>query len=403
MMSDTPSRSGLMGLFLTFLKLGCTSFGGPVAHIGIFRTEFVERRAWLTDRDYADLVALAQFLPGPASSQVGMGLGLMRGGLAGMLAAWLGFTLPSVILMLAFALGLDRLGLLDGAAWMTGVKAAVAAVVLQALIGMARSLTPDAARVTLAGATMAAVLLLPIGWAQPAAIAAAAMIGLAMPGVFGGSGSPDGGSQGLSVPVSRPTAWISLGLFAALLIGLPLAALALPGGTVALFDAFYRAGALVFGGGHVVLPLLQGELVDPGLLDRDAFLAGYGGAQVVPGPMFTIATHLGALADIGPGNVPGGLIATAAIFLPGALLMLGALPFWAQLSTNRTARAILGAVGAAVVGLLAAALYDPVFQQGIPDATALVLAAAAYIALAHWKAPVWAVIPAAGLIGAVLM
>jgi chromate transporter len=402
-MSSDPARSGPVSLFLTFLKLGCTSFGGPVAHIGIFRSEFVERRAWLSDRDYADMVALAQFLPGPASSQVGMGLGLMRGGLPGMAAAWLGFTLPSALLMLAFALGLDRFGLLEGAAWIAGIKAAVAAVVAQALIGMARSLTPDAPRVTLAGATMAAVLLLPIGWAQPAAIAVAALIGLALPGRFGGPDRDGEAAPGLSVPVARPIAWISLGLFFALLIGLPLAAIMLPGGTTALFDAFYRAGALVFGGGHVVLPLLQGELVEPGLLDRDAFLAGYGGAQVVPGLMVTIATHLGTLADVGPAGIVGGLIATVAIFLPGALLMLGALPFWATLSANRTARPVLAAVGAGVVGLLAAALYDPVVRQGIPDAPALILAVTAYIALAHWKAPVWAVIPAAGLIGAVAL
>lgn len=398
-MTDTVQQAegrSPAALFLIFLKLGLTSFGGPVAHIGIFRTVFVERRGWLSDRDYTDLVALAQFLPGPASSQVGMGLGLMRGGFAGMAAAWLGFTLPSAVLMAAFALGLDGLGLLEGAAWILGVKAAVVAVVVQALLGMMKSLTPDAPRATLALAGLAAALLIPGAWSQVAAIAAAALIGMVWL-------RDDGKDTGLSVPVSKTVAVFSLGVFFFLLVALPLIVLATGSGTLDLIDAFYRAGALVFGGGHVVLPLLQGELVEPGLVAPDAFLAGYAGAQIVPGPMFTIASHLGALSGIGPSGIAGAALATVAIFLPSALLMLGALPFWAGLSRSPKARAALAGAGAAVVGLLGAALYDPVFLQGVTDARSVVLAVAAYLALSVWKAPVWTVIPAAGLIGAVLL
>lgn len=398
-MSDT-ARLGPFALFSIFFKLGCTSFGGPVAHIAIFRTIFVERKAWLSDRDYADLVALSQFLPGPASSQVGMGLGLMRGGVAGMAAAWLGFTLPSAILMAAFALGMNELGLLEGASWVAGVKAAVVAVVAQALFGMARSLAPDAPRATLAFGGLAVALLAPVAWAQILAIALAGLIGLAVPTI---AGLRDDTASALKIDVPRWLSVTCLVAFFLLLFGLPVLSATAPEGALGLFDAFYRAGALVFGGGHVVLPLLQGELVEPGLVSRDAFLAGYGGAQVVPGPMFSIASHLGAIADIGPGGIPGAVLATIAIFLPGALLIVGGLPFWAGLTGNPRARGAVTAVSAAVVGLLAAALYDPVFIEGIQDAPALVLAAAALIAMTKWKAPVWIVIPAAGLIGALVL
>lgn len=393
-------RDGPAALFLIFLRLGLTSFGGPVAHIGIFRTAFVEQRRWLSDKAYGELVALCQFLPGPASSQVGMGLGLMRGGLPGMAAAWLGFTLPSALLLAGFAMGLAGFGLLDDAPWIAGIKAAVVAVVVQALAGMAKSLTPDAPRASITGLALAVALLLPGGWAQIGAIAAAGVIGLIAPNRVGGAAESAGG---LSIEVPQRLSWICLAAFFGLLIALPLAATLDPRGTIAAIDAFYRAGALVFGGGHVVLPLLEGELVDPGLIDRDAFLAGYAGAQVVPGPMFTIAAHLGALAEIGPGGVLGAAIATIAIFLPSALLMLGALPHWTKLSKNLRSRGALAAANAAVVGLLGAALYDPVFTQGIGGAPTLVLAVTCYIALSYWKAPVWAVVPIAGAIGALLL
>lgn len=399
-MTETTERQNPISLFLTFLKLGLTSFGGPVAHIAIFRTVFVEKKRWLSDRDYSDLVALAQFLPGPASSQVGMGLGLLRGGLVGMVAAWLGFTLPSALLLAGFALGLDRFDLLEGATWIAGVKAAVVAVVAQALFGMAKGLTPDAPRATIAVGGLAAALLLPGAWAQVGAIALAALFGLLFPHIAG-AGDNDG-QKGLQIDVPRPISLLCLAGFFLLLFGLPILATLDAGGATALVDAFYRAGALVFGGGHVVLPLLQGELVDPGLVSRDAFLAGYGGAQVVPGPMFTIAAHLGALAEIGPGGLIGAGLAVVAIFLPSMLLTVGALPFWADLTGSPRARGMMAAVGAAVVGLLGAALYDPVILQGVPDAPSLVLAMAALIALTKWRVPVWIVVPAAGAIAAVL-
>lgn len=397
---DSADRDSPATIFLIFLRLGLTSFGGPVAHIGFFRIAFVEQRRWLTDKAYAELVALCQFLPGPASSQVGMGLGLMRGGLQGMAAAWLGFTLPSALLLAGFAMGLAGFGLLDDAPWIAGIKAAVVAVVVQALAGMAKSLTPDAPRASIAALALAAALLLPGGWAQIGAIALAAVFGLAVPDRVGGG---TGTAAGLSIQVPRILSSVCLAAFLGLLIALPLLAALDPKGIFAAIDAFYRAGALVFGGGHVVLPLLEGELVDPGLIDRDAFLAGYAGAQVVPGPMFTIAAHLGALADIGPGGALGALIATVAIFLPSALLMLGALPHWTKLSESTRSRGALAAVNAAVVGLLGAALYDPVSTQGIDGAPTLVLAVASYIALTQWKVPVWAVVPAAGGIGALLL
>lgn len=398
-MSD-QTRLGPLALFSIFLKLGCTSFGGPVVHIAIFRTVFVERKAWLNDRDYTDLVALSQFLPGPASSQVGMCLGLLRGGPIGMLAAWLGFTLPSAVLMTGFAMGMNAFGLLEGASWITGVKAAVVAVVAQALFGMAKNLTPDAPRATLALGGLATALLTPVAWGQLTAITMAGLIGFIYPAI---AGPKDNAESTLKIDLPR---WLSVSCLAAffiLLFGLPVLSSTLQDGALGLFDAFYRAGALVFGGGHVVLPLLQGELVEPNLVSRDAFLAGYGGAQVVPGPMFSIASHLGAIANLGPGGIAGAALATAAIFLPGALLILGGLPFWADLTRSRRARGAVTAVGAAVVGLLAAALYDPVFVVGIRNAPSLVLAAAALIAMTKWKAPVWIVIPAAGLVGAVAL
>lgn len=398
---SNSDRLSLPDIFLIFLKLGLTSFGGPVAHIGIFRTVFVEQKAWLSDRDYSDLVALAQFLPGPASSQVGMGLGLMRGGIPGLIAAWLGFTLPSALLMAGFAIGLDHAGFLEGASWISGVKAAVVAIVAQALWGMAKGLTPDAPRASIALCAAAIALLLPGAWSQAGAILLAGLAGMLLPVLP--AGAVDQKAGGLKISVSHRVSVGCLIAFFVLLIGLPLLSQAIPDGTIALIDAFYRSGALVFGGGHVVLPLLQGELVEPGLIDKDAFLAGYGGAQVMPGPLFTIAAHLGALAEIGPGGIGGAVIALVAIFLSSALLIIGALPYWARMSESPLARRGMAAVGASVVGLLAAALYDPVFLQGITAAPDLILAATCLIALTYWKIPVWVVVPAAGLIGALLL
>lgn len=382
-------------VFWVFLRLGVTSFGGPIAHLGYFREAFVARRKWLGDRAYADLVALCQFLPGPASSKVGMAIGLQRAGFAGLLAAWAGFTLPSAILLISFASGVTALGDLSGAGWIHGLKAAAVAVVAQAVLGMARTLTPDAKRATIAAAGMILVLLLPSPLTQVAVILAAALAWI----LWLRADSPPGSDeQSFTVRVPRWVGASCFAVFGALLVLLPL--LAATGNPVArMFDGFYRAGALVFGGGHVVLPLLQADTVQTGLVTPDAFLAGYGAAQAVPGPLFTFAAYLGAIMDTPPNGLLGAGIALVAIFLPGTLLLLGALPFWQQLRhAPRVQRALMGA-NAAVVGILAAALYTPVFTEGITSAPALAVAVAAFVALLKWKTPPGAVVIAAGLIG----
>jgi chromate transporter len=379
-----------------FLSLGLTSFGGPVAHLGYFREAFVVRRMWISDRAYADLVALCQFLPGPASSQVGMAIGLMRAGYLGLLAAWAAFTLPSAIILVAFAYGAGTLEAAAGTGWIQGLKAAAVAVVAHAVLGMARSLTPDRERAAIAGLAMIGAMLIPSAVGQVAVILAGALIGLIWlrPGV--GAAEED---EALAVAVGRRTAFLCLAVFFALLAVLPLAASAGGGGLMHLIDGFYRAGSLVFGGGHVVLPLLQAEVVETGLVDREAFLAGYGAAQAVPGPLFTFAAYLGAVMQTPPSGIVGAAVALIAIFVPSALLIVGGLPFWDRLRSAPLAQRALAGVNAAVVGLLSAALYDPVFTEGITSPVAMAVAAAAFVALAAWTAPAWAVVIAAGLIG----
>lgn len=392
-------------VFVAFLRLGLTSFGGPVAHLGYFREAFVVRRRWLGDRAYADLVALCQFLPGPASSQVGMAIGLRRAGVRGLLAAWLGFTLPSAVLLVAFAYGVTAFGGDAGTGWIGGLKAAAVAVVAQAVLGMTGTLAPDAPRATIAGAATVATLLAPSVLGLPVALSQVGVIVLA--GVAGllwlTSGSDGDDDEPFTVPVRRGVAVACLAVLGALLVALPLLAAVSGDGVTRLFDLFYRAGSLVFGGGHVVLPLLQAETVPSGLVGHDQFLAGYGAAQAVPGPLFTFAAYLGAVTTSGPTGVTGAAIALVAIFLPSALLVVGALPFWERLRRAPRARRALAGVNAGVVGLLAAALYDPVFTQGVLAATsplvALSLAVAAFVALAKWSAPPWAVVVAAGLLG----
>ncbi len=381
------AREGAGAIFLVFLRLGLTSFGGPVAHIGYFREALVRRRAWLSEAEYAELVALCQFLPGPASSQVGLALGLIRGGLRGALAAWAGFTLPSAIALAAFAAGLASAGDVAGAGWLAGVKAAAVAVVAQALLGMARSLAPDAPRQILAAAAGAAALLAPGLWGQLGAIALGAAAGLTL--LRGAKPQPSG--PGLASPLPLGTAAACLVAFFVLLAALPFAApLCAP---FAWLDAFYRSGALVFGGGHVVLPLLQAETVASGWVAPDAFTAGYGAAQAVPGPLFTFAAYLGWVA----GGALGAILCLIGIFLPGALLVLGALPFWDRLRARPSARAALTGVNAAVVGLLLAALYDPVFISGAATPGAFVVVLAAYFALSRNVPPPFVVIGAAAL------
>lgn len=383
-------------VFLVFLRLGLTSFGGPVAHLGFFREAFVARRGWLGDRAYADLVALCQFLPGPASSQVGMAIGLQRAGVWGMLAAWAGFTLPSAVLLIAFAAGVVALGDAAGTGWLQGLKAAAVAVVAQAVLGMARTLTPDARRATIAIAAMVLVLLIPHPLVQVAVIIVSGVTGLLwlrQPPPMQAAPEP------FAVRVPRWAAASCLAVFALLLAGLPVLAAATGDGAVRLFDVFYRAGSLVFGGGHVVLPLLQAETVPTGLVGQDAFLAGYGAAQAVPGPLFAFAAYLGAVAELPPDGLLGAVIALLAVFLPATLLVVGVLPLWERLRHAPSAqRAVMG-VNAGVVGLLAAALYTPVFTEGITSVAALAVAATAFVALTAWSAPPWAVVLAAGAAG----
>ena len=391
---STPSDRSAGSVFLIFLRLGLTSFGGPVAHLGYFRTEFVERRRWLGEAAYADLVALCQFLPGPASSQVGFALGLMRAGYAGALAAWAGFTLPSALALIALALGIAHAGDAVPAGALHGLKVVAVAVVAQAVWGMARSLCPDGPRRALMLATAALLIAWPGTVAQLLAIGVAGVIGLAWLRPVA-----DAPHEPLTVPVSRRAGALWLGLFFALLAGLPLWLAVFPSQALAVVDAFYRAGALVFGGGHVVLPLLQASVVPTGWVGNDAFLAGYGATQAVPGPLFTFAAFLGASMQSAPTGWGGGLLALAAIFTPACLLIAGALPFWESLRQRPGVRAALMGINAAVVGLLLAALWNPVITSGIRGVGDALLAMAALVALMRWKWSPWVVVVACAVVG----
>lgn len=411
-----------------FSVLGVTSFGGPIAHLGYFRAEAVTRRRWLGDGPYGDLVAIAQFLPGPASSQVGFGLGLLRAGPVGALVAFVAFTLPSAVIMFAVATGVGLLDGVVGSAIVAGLKIGAVAIVAHAVMGMCRTLAPDRTRASIAVA--AAVLALTL--AGPAGQLSAITLGVLGGLVFCRTAEPSSGlnagpSAGPSAeppagPSAGPSAGTSqaaplrfrvtraagvtcLAVFAALLVGLPALASATGSGTVALVDVFYRAGALVFGGGHVVLPLLHAGLVEPGFVDDDTFLTGYAAAQAVPGPLFTFATYLGAVADIGPGGALGAALATLAIFAPGLLLLVGVLPFWNTLGGRAPVRALMRGANAAVVGLLAAALYDPVVTTAITGVGPFCLALVCFVLLVAWRTPPWAVVAVAaagGLLLAVL-
>ncbi|MCW4465446.1 chromate efflux transporter [Glutamicibacter sp. MNS18] len=394
--SKASTSGNVWEVFTVFLRLGLTSFGGPVAHLGYFHEVFVRRRRWVNERAYADLVALCQLLPGPASSQVGMALGLQRAGYGGLVAAWVGFTLPSALLLFGFALGAPWLGRELGDGWITGLKAAAVAVVAHAVLGMARVLTPDAFRATIAAGTLALVLLFPGSLTQLLAMASAAVAGLLWLKQSAAVDPPDAAGHRSG---SRSLAAGALVLFGALLVLLPVIASLGHSAVVQLADIFYRVGSLVFGGGHVVLPLLETEVVASGLVGEEMFLAGYGAAQAVPGPLFTFAAFLGALV---PGSLPpavGSLVALLAIFLPSALLVAGTLPFWDRLRQMPRVRQGLAGVNAAVVGLLAAALYSPVFIHGIPGTSAFVLAILCFVALTMWRAPAWAVALGAALFG----
>lgn len=387
-------RDGAWRVFLIFLGLGLTSFGGPAAHVGYFREAFVVRRRWLSERSYADLVALCQFLPGPASSQIGMALGLSRAGYRGALAAWLGFTLPSALLLILFALSLSGGWQLPGGA-LHGLKVVAVAVVAQAVWSMARTLCTGWKQAVIALMAMAGVLAWSGTWVQVGVMVAAGAAGalwLSAPPVATGDLLP--------VRTGRRTGIVLLLIFALLLAGLPLLAVTRPDSLIAVIDAFYRAGALVFGGGHVVLPLLQSAVVTPGWVDSDSFLAGYGAAQGIPGPLFSFAAFLGAAMEVGPSGWIGGLLCLVVVFLPSFLLVAGVLPFWAGLRANRRARAALAGVNAGVVGLLAAVLYDPMWTSSIRGLPDLALAAMALVMLAWWRWPAWLVVVVCGGVGA---
>jgi chromate transporter len=384
-------------IFLAFLKLGCMSFGGPIAHLGYFRSEFVHRRKWLSDDAYADIVALSQFVPGPASSQTGFAIGLLRGGLAGGAAAWAGFTLPSALLMfaaaygLAFAQGAAAQGLIHG------LKLLAVAVVAQAVWSMGRSLCPDRQRAGFAFLVAAALIAAPGGALQLGAIAAGALFGLG----FLRAAAPAAPSS-FGAKTERLPAALAIAAYFLLLAGLPVAAAISHGDLLTLADAFYRAGALVFGGGHVVLPLLQETVVKPGWVPHDDFLAGYGAAQALPGPLFTFAAFLGAKASAGPGGAAGAAVALISIFLPGMLLMYGALPFWDSLRSKASIRGALDGVNAAVVGILGAALYQPIWTSTVQRPLDAALALLAFAALAIARLPVLAVVALAAAVGVAL-
>ncbi|HTZ20987.1 MAG TPA: chromate efflux transporter [Opitutaceae bacterium] len=392
-MAASPS---LREIFLVALRLGCTSFGGPVAHLGYYRKEYVERRRWLDDAHLVDVVALCQFLPGPSSSQTGFTIGYLQRGLLGGLAAWLGFTLPSALLMIGFAYGVSAWGRLGGAGWLAGLKAAAVAVVAQAVWGMARSLCPDWPRRALALAAAAALLLVPAAWSQIAVIALGGAVGWRwLRREEAGVQSPAFVATGSEWRRGAP--WLAA--FCGLLLTLPILAQATGNGWWLLADRFYRTGSLVFGGGHVVLPLLDRAVVAPGWVTHDTFLAGYGAAQALPGPLFTLSAFLGAVAKIGPGGAFGGAWCLLAIFAPGLLLVLGVLPFWQTLRRRACAQATLRGANAAVVGVLLAAFYNPVCTSGVTGVRSGGLALAAFIALQLLKLPPWAMVAVAAVLG----
>jgi chromate transporter len=379
---SNEQRGSVREVFLVFLRLGLTSFGGPIAHLGYFREAFVVRRRWLNEHAYADLVALCQFLPGPASSQVGFSVGLMRAGYLGALAAWTAFTLPSAILLILVARGVSALDTVAGAGLLHGLKLVAVAIVAQASWGMARTLCPDRQRASIATAAALIVLYSSTSLGQIGAIVLGALLGLWLCR----SAASSGDDGRLHVPVSPRIAIASAVTFFLLLLALPVLRSIVMSQNLALFDAFYRSGALVFGGGHVVLPLLREAFVAPGWVTDDAFLAGYGAAQAIPGPLFTFAAYLGAIAQ--PSSFLGAAsLGLVGIFLPGMLILVGTLPFWQTLRRRAGARAAMAGINAAVVGILAAALYDPVWTSAVRKPADFGLALVGFVLLTVWRAP----------------
>ncbi|MGO9942551.1 MAG: chromate efflux transporter [Rhodoblastus sp.] len=390
-------RSRVAEVFWAFLKLGLTSFGGPIAHLSYFRAEFVQRRRWLDEKAYADIVALCQFLPGPASSQTGIVLGFLRAGFIGGLVSWAAFTLPSALALILFAYGIAGLGDLSHLAWLHGLKIVAVAVVAQAVWGMARNLCPDRERASLAIAATLLTLAVPSAYGQIGAIIAGGIFGrLFLPAVVDVRHSP------LALPARRAHAALAAAIFLALLLGLPLLASAISNHALAVFASFFRSGSLVFGGGHVVLPLLQQVVVPPGWIDNDSFLAGYGAAQAVPGPLFTFAAFLGTAMRSPPNGVFGGVFCLVAIYLPSFLLLVAALPFWDGLRQRPDVQSALKGVNAAVVGLLLGALYTPVWTSAIFSSKDFGIGLVAFLLLSYWQTPPWLVVVLGALVAAVL-
>jgi chromate transporter len=392
-------RGSALEVLLAFAKLGVSCFGGPIAHIGYFRNEFVVRRRWLGEAAFADLVALCQFLPGPASSQVGFSIGLLRGGYLGGLAAWTAFTLPSAILLVLFAYGANALQGPLGVGLLRGLKLVAVAIVAQAVWGMARTLCPDRERATIAVIVAVIVLFSASSVAQIGAIALGGVAGF----WFCRAAPPAAMGEGpMFMPISRPIGLLALAAFFLLLGALPLLDTVLPSQGLALLNAFYRSGALVFGGGHVVLPLLRDAVVTPGWVSDDAFLAGYGAAQAVPGPLFTFAAYLGAVMKSPPNGIAGAAISLIGIFLPGILVLMGALPFWETFRRRSSAQAIMRGVNAAVVGLLGAALYNPVWTSAVKTPGDFALALVGFVLLTVWQTPPLVVVAISALGGIAL-
>ncbi|MDQ0060853.1 chromate transporter [Paenibacillus harenae] len=388
MTSEAKGKKWLEVLLVS-TKLGLTSFGGPIAHLGYFHEEYVKRRKWLDEKSYADLVALSQFLPGPASSQVGIGIGVMRAGLLGGILAFIGFTLPSALALALFALLVHHFDL-GNAGWVHGLKIVAVAIVAQAVLGMGQKLTPDRSRIAIAVIAASISLLWQSAFSQVSIIVAAGIIGLLM---FKANHTTE--LPKVSVPVSRRLGTICLMLFLALLIGLPVLRNMVPLHEIAVFDSFYRSGSLVFGGGHVVLPLLERELVAADWIGRDEFLAGYGATQAIPGPLFAFSSYLGAMMD----GWLGALIATIAIFLPAFLLIVGTLPYWDSLRRKPKVQGALIGINASVVGLLLGALYHPIWTSSIAQPIDFALAAMLFVLLVYWKMPPWIVVLAGALAG----
>ena len=394
MNEGTPvgAKSGirnLLTILVVALRLGLTSFGGPIAHIGFFRQEYVENRGWLSERRFSDLVALCHFLPGPTSSQVGIAVGITRGGLLGGLLAWIGFTAPSAVILIAFGLGVAEFDNLLEGDWLNGLKIAAVAVVAQALWGMSTTLASDKTRATIFAILAAVAILL-------SPIAFGIVIVIVIAGAYGWWRCRhyvnDTPAEEFAYNIPRSLGVAFAVLFFGLLIGLPLARLVFDVDALAIVDSFFRSGSLVFGGGHVVLPTLEAEVVESGWTSTETFIAGYGASQAIPGPLFTFSAYLGTVMEIGPGGINGALIALVAIFLPSFLLVIAILPFWNRLSQATNFRAALVAINAAVVGILAAALFDPVWTSSIKGPADFALAAAAFGLLMFWKLPSWLVV-----------